>query len=138
MEKLKTIAAACFVWSLVLCVSAEGSDFPKPLASAATRQELVKHFGTRVGFGSVEKWEFTTAGRELIVFGYCPYSGRAACYVHAYYSDPAGRIWRLFIDRLLEPAITLSAEISAADQSLVFKDREGKILAKASIADLPK
>ena len=112
-------------------------DFPKPLKSAATREELVKHFGTTIGFGHVEKWEFTTAGRELIIFSYCPYSGRAACYVHAYYYDPAKQTWRLFIDRLLEPATGLSAEISA-DHSLVFKDRDGKIVAKESIADLPK
>ena len=114
------------------------ADFPRPLKEAATRGELVKHFGTTIGFGKVDKWEFTTAGRELIIFSYCPYSGRAACYVHAYYHDRAKQMWVLFTDQLLEPAITLSAEISAADQSLVFKDRDGKIVAKKSIARLPR
>jgi hypothetical protein len=34
------------------------SDFVKPLKEAATREEFVKHFGQRIGFGEVEKWEF--------------------------------------------------------------------------------
>jgi hypothetical protein len=74
---------------------------------------------------------------ELIAFWYCPYSGRAACYVHAYYYRPSKQSWLLFIDQLLEPATGLSAEISA-DHSLIFKDRDGKILVKQSIDPLPK
>jgi hypothetical protein len=97
----------------------------------------VKHFGTTIGFGEVEKWECTTAGRRLMVFGYCPYSGRAACYVHAYYYDAAKRRWLLFIDRLVEPATSLSAEISQ-DQFLTFKDHKGKIVVRESIQVLPK
>jgi hypothetical protein len=126
----------CIV-SLIAAGAACLADFPKPLKSATTREELAKHFGMTIGFGKVEKWEFTTAGRELIIFSYCPYSGRAACYVHAYYHDQAKQAWILFVDRLLEPATGLSAEISA-DHSLVFKDRDGKIVARESIADLPR
>jgi hypothetical protein len=137
MKKLpRLITGVCFA-SLLVCWDAEGSGFPKPPRSAATRQELVKHFGTTIGFGEVVKWDFTTAGRELIIFSYCPYSGRAACYAHAYYHDRAKEAWILFIDRLLEPATSLSAEISA-DHVIVFKDRDGKVVAKQSIADLPR
>jgi hypothetical protein len=82
------IAATCLAL-IVAWPTAWGGQFVKPPPTAATREELVKHFGTTIGFGKVEKWEFTTAGRELIIFSYCPYSGRAACYVHAYYYDPA-------------------------------------------------
>ena len=126
----------CIV-SLIVAGAACLADVPKPLKSAATRGDLAKHFGTTIGFGKVEKSEFTTAGRELLIFSYCPYSGRAACYVHAYYHDQTKHAWILFVDRLLEPATGLSAEISA-DHSLVFKDRDGKIVAKQSIADLPR
>jgi hypothetical protein len=131
------IVVVCFAWLLV-CSGAEGSGFPKPPKSAATREELVKHFGTTVGFGHVVKWEFTTAGRELIIFSYCPYSGRAACYVHAYYRSRAQQTWVLFIDRLIEPAIKLSAEISSDDHLLVLKDMEGKVVEKQSIRSLPR
>jgi hypothetical protein len=113
-------------------------DFVEPLKEAATREALVKHFGTTVGVGEVEKWEFTTAGRKLMVFGYCPYSGRAACYVHAYYYNIAKQRWLLFVDRLIEPGTALSAEISADDHALVFKDRAGKVVVKESIEALPR
>lgn len=137
MEKLKRLVAGICFASFLVCAGVEGRDFPKPLNSAATREQLVTHFGTTIGFGQVEKWAFTTAGRELLIFSYCPYSGRAACYAHAYYHDRAKEAWILFIDRLLEPATSLSAEISA-DHVIVFKDRDGKVVAKQSIADLPR
>ena len=123
---------------LLASVALGNGDFVKPLKEAATREELVKHFGTTIGFGEVEKWEFTTAGRKLMVFGYCPYSGRAACYVHAYYYNTAKQRWLLFIDRLIEPGTVLSAEISADDHALVFKDRDGKVIGKESIEALPR
>jgi len=131
------ITGVCFA-SLVVCSGADGSGFPKPPKSAATREELVKHFGTTIGFGHVVKWEFTTGGRELIIFSYCPYSGRAACYVHAYYRTRAKQTWFLFVDRLIEPAIKLSAEISGDDHILVLKDMEGKVVEKQSIQSLPR
>jgi len=127
----------CFA-SLLVCSRADGSGFPKALRSAATREELVKHFGTTIGFGEVVKWDFTTAGRELIIFSYCPYSGRAACYVHAYYRSRAQQAWVLFVDRLIEPAITLSAEISDDDHSLAFKDMNGKVVVREFIRSLPR
>jgi hypothetical protein len=122
---------------LLASVALAKGDFGKPLKEAATREELVRHFGTTIGFGEVEKWEFTTAGRKLMVFGHCPYSGRATCYVHAYSYQTAKHAWVLFLERVFEPATGLSAEISA-DHSLIFKDRGGKIVANHSIDALPK
>jgi hypothetical protein len=137
MQAERLIAVVCFA-SLLVCSGADGSGFPKPLKSAATRQELVKHFGATIGFGEVVKWDFTTAGRELIIFSYCPYSGRAACYVHAYYRSSARQAWVLFIDRIIEPAINLSAEISDDDHSLAFKDMNGKVVEKRAIRSLSR
>jgi hypothetical protein len=133
----RLIAVVCFGWLLV-CSGAEGSGFPKPPKSAATREELVKHFGTTIGFGQVAKWEFTTGGRELIIFSYSPYSGRAVCYVHAYYRSRAQQAWVLFIDQVIESAIKLSAEISSDDHSLAFKDMDGNVVEKQSIQSLPR
>jgi hypothetical protein len=126
-----------YVCLFVALSAVAAGDFVSPPQDAATRQELVKHFGKTIGFGEVEKWEFTTAGRQLLVFGYCPYSGRAACYVQAYYYNGAKQRWLLFIDRLVEPATALSAEISD-DRFLTFKDRDGKVVVKESVERLPK
>jgi hypothetical protein len=136
-ESGRLIAVVCFA-CLFVCSGANGSGFPKPPKSAASREELVQHFGTTIGFGKVVKWEFTTAGRELIIFSYCPYAGRAACYVHAYYRSRTQHAWVLFVDRIIEPAITLSAEISDTDHSLAFKDMQGKVVVKQSIQSLPR
>ena len=133
----RLIVVICLV-CLLVCSGADGSGFPKPPKLAATREELVKHFGTTIGFGHVVKWEFTTGGRELMVFSYCPYSGRAVCYVHAYYRSRTQQAWVLFVDRIIEPAITLSAEISDDDHSLAFKDMNGKVVEKQSIRSLPR
>jgi hypothetical protein len=138
MKKPGRLIAVVCIACLFVFSGAGGSGFPKPLKSAATRDELVKHFGKTIGFGEVVKWDFTTAGRELIIFSYCPYSGRAACYVHAYYRSCAQQAWVLFVDRIIEPAITLSAELSDDDHSLAFKDRDGKVVAKHSIQSLPR
>jgi hypothetical protein len=126
VERLKRLITGVSFALLVVCSGADGSGFPKPPKSAATREELVKHFGTTIGFGPVVKWEFATGGRELIIFSYCPHSGRAACYVHAYYRTRAKQAWVLFVDRLIEPAIKLSAEIS------------GDGVEKQSIQSLPR
>ena len=40
---------------LFASVALANGDFVKPLKEAATREELVKHFGTIIGFGEVEK-----------------------------------------------------------------------------------
>lgn len=138
MKRLKRlITGVCFA-SFLVCSGAEGLGFPKPLKFAATRQELVKHFGTTIGFGEVVTWQFTTAGRKLIIFSYCPYSGRAACYVHAYYRSRAQQAWVLFVDRLIEPALNLSAEISDDDHLFVLKDMNGKVVVQEFIQSFPR
>ena len=128
--------AVCLTAILILTQAAQG-DFISVPKEAAAEEELIAHFGTTIGFGQVEKWEFTTGGRRLIAFWYCPYSGRAACFVHVYSYQTAKHAWVLFLDRLIEPATGLSAEISA-DHSLIFKDRDGKIVTKQAIEALPK
>jgi hypothetical protein len=133
----RLIQILCFCFLLGWPVDA-GADLVKPLKEATTREELVKHFGATIGFGQVEKWEFTTAGRELIIFWYCPYSGRASCYVHAYYCDRGKQTWVLFIDHVIEPATRLYAEISGDEHSLVLKDNAGKVVVRKSIASLPR
>ena len=135
-ELRRLITGACFFALSLTGAGAKGSDFGQAPKSADTREELVNYFGTTIGFGAVEKWEFTAGRRDLIVFGYCPYSGRAACYLHVYYRQPNKHAWILFIDRVVEPSTRLSAEVSA-DHFLVFKDRNGKVVVRESVAELP-
>ncbi len=122
---------------LMLCSMAGGGEFVKPLKEARTREELLSHFGNTVGFGSVDRAEFRTAGRELLALWYCPFSGRAACYLHAYYHDQTKDTWIVFIDRLIDHTATLSAEMSEREQALIFRDGEGKVVLKESVAALP-
>ena len=131
----RLVQILCFSFLLALPARAD-ADLVKPLKEASTREELVKHFGVTIGFGQLEKWEFTTAGRDLIIFWYCPYSGRAACYVHGYYR--ARQAWVLFIDHVIEPATRLYAEISRDEHSLVLKDSAGKVVVRKAITTLPR
>src|ERR1700759_2528482 len=100
-----------WLWLLLAWLVNAEADFVPPLKEAKTREELINHFGTAIGFGPVEKWEFTTGGRQLLVFVYCPYSGRAACLVLSYYYRESKVAWVLFMDKMLEPTTGLSAEI---------------------------
>jgi hypothetical protein len=58
------------------------------------------------------------------------------CYLHAYYYDPAKAEWILFLDRLLEGASDLSAEMPVGE-SLIFLDARGKVVVTESVAKLP-
>jgi hypothetical protein len=122
---------------VMLCATAFGGEFVNPPGEAKTREELLNHFGKTIGFGPVERAEFRKEGREVFAVWYCPFSGRAACYLHAYYYDPAKSEWILFIDRLIERTATLSAEMPAREEALIFKDGDGKIVLRESIAALP-
>ena len=110
------------------------SKLPK---NVKTRDELVKTFGKSVGFGPVQRAEFSRYGREIFAVWYCPFSGRAACYLHAYYYDPTKAEWTLFIDRLMEGTHDLSAEMPHGEEVLIFRDVHEKIVLKESVSKLP-
>lgn len=121
---------------LTLCGWADTS-FLKVPKEVKTRDELVKKFGKSVGFGAVQRAEFSRSGRQVFAVWYCPFSGRAACYLHTYYYDPTRAAWILFIDRLIEGASDLSAEMPSSRESLIFRDSGGKVILTESVAKLP-
>jgi hypothetical protein len=129
-----TLIVATAVLSFCCLADALPITVPKEVK---TRDELIKTFGTSVGFGSVERAEFSRGGRQVFAVWYCPFSGRAACYLHAYYFDPAKAEWILFVDRLVEGAPDLSAEMPTQGQSLIFRDAAGKIVVTESVAKIP-
>jgi len=112
------------------------TSFLKVPKEVKTRDELVKTFGKSVGFGPVERAEFSRSGRQVFAVWYCPFSGRAACYLHTYYYDPTKAEWILFIDRLIEGASDLSAEMPSSE-SLIFRDSSGKVVVTESVTKLP-
>jgi len=102
---------------------------------AKSRDELLSTFGRSIGFGSVERAEFSRSGCQIIVIWYDPFSGRASSFLHAYYYDPSAKVWRLFMDRFIEADGDLSAELPAG--TLIIRGSTGKIVAKESIVKLP-
>jgi len=114
----------------------ESSHWPgvKVPKDAKTRDELVKVFGTSIGNGPVQRAEFSMSGRQIFAVWYCPFSGRAACYLHAYYFDPAETKWELLLDRLVDKTHNLSAELNG---QLIFRDVHGAVVLTQSLAKVP-
>lgn len=104
---------------------------------AKSRDELVKAFGTSIGFGPVQRAEFSRFGQQIFVVWYDPYSGTSACYLHAYYYDPSKSEWILFIDRFIEETDDLSAEMPSPFGTLVIRDSTGKVVLQQSVTNLP-
>jgi hypothetical protein len=104
---------------------------------AKSRDELVKAFGTSIGFGPVQRVEFSRFGLQIFVVWYDPYSGISVCYLHAYYYDPSKGKWMLFIDRFIEGASDLSADMTPFG-TLVIRDSTGKVVLEQSVAKLPR
>jgi len=125
-----------FIALLPFCGQADAS-LPKAPKEVRTRDELVKTFGKEIGFGPVQRAEFGQFGRQIFAVWNCPFSGRAACYLHAYYYDPKKAEWILFLDRLVEGASDLSAEMPSRGEVLIFRDANGQIVVQESVAKFP-
>jgi hypothetical protein len=118
--------------------SGYATDLPPghPPRQAGTSQELIQLFGERQGFGPVDFAHVRRFGREILVFWYDPFSGRAACYIHVYYYDPDGEKWVLFFDDLLENSVSISVEISSPSL-LLIKDGRGDVVLDLPMEDIP-
>jgi hypothetical protein len=128
-----------FILAVVIfpfCIFAS-DPFVKVPKEAKSRDELVKTFGVSIGLGPVQRAEFSQYGRQIFVVWYDPYSGLAACYLHAYYYDPSKSEWLLFIDRRIEGVSDLSAEMPSGRETLVICDSAGKAVLEQSVAKLP-
>ena len=111
--------------------------FVKPPKEAKSREELIQIFGVSRGCGSVQRAEFSQFGKKILAVWYDPFSGRAACYLHAYYYDPQKAAWMLFIDRIIEGASDLSAEMPSGRDVLVIRDSNAKVLLEEALAKFP-
>ena len=96
-----------------------GTEHKAP-ASARNREEILSELRKFQGFGALQ-WTETSRlwGRRILVVWYCPFSGRAAVFVHGYYYDNAK--WNLFLDRFLDRVEDLSVELPPREDAVRLK-----------------
>jgi hypothetical protein len=154
---MRILIVACFA-SLVMgsALAAELGEMP---ATAKTAEQIVSAAEGVKGFGFVETAEFNHLGRRIFALWFCPFSGRAACYLRVYYYDREKVEWRRFINELINGTHDLSAElpcpiphvaanppgsppgqrlVDGMEEMIVFRSVRGEIVFKASVADLPR
>ena len=107
----------------------DSADSPEAIRAAV---EQVK------GFGYVQSAQFDRRGRQVYALWYCPFSGRAATYLHVYYFAPKEKKWIRFIDKLLEGTHDLSAEMPCGDESIVFRSAKGGEVLRESVSKIPR
>src|ERR1044071_1858060 len=100
----------CFVVLLTFFFLAEepppsNAAVPK---SAMSREDVLAAVEKIKGLGVVQWTEISRLGHRIFVVWYCPFSSRAAVFVHAYYFDDKG--WHLFWETLLEGTRDVSVE----------------------------
>ena len=105
--------------------------------TAKSPDEVVAAVEKVKGFGYVSTAEFNCNFRKIFAAWYCPFSGRGDCFVHAYYFDFDKNQWVRFLHRLAPAGGLLSVELPLGEEVIVFRDGEGKISVKESIAKLP-
>jgi hypothetical protein len=104
---------------------------------ARTTEEITKAVEGCTGFGYIQSAQFDRQGRQVFALWYCPFSGRAACYLHAYYFDDEKSRWIRFMDRLVEGTSDLSAEMPTRDEVVIFRDTDAKVVVRESVANYP-
>ena len=105
---------------------------------AKTTEDITRAVEEFKGFGCVQTAQFSRWGRQVFAAWYCPFSGRAACYLHVYYWDHAKARWIRFVDRLVEHESDLSAEMPSKGELLLFRGNDGKIAVQESVAKFPE
>jgi len=131
------LIAASFLAFVAIGISSAADPRVAVPKEGNTSAEIYKAFGSRIGFGPVNSAELRSHGRELIAIWYCPTSGEAACYLHAWYFDPEKAKWLLLLDTHLRGTHDLSVELPVRGEELVFKDYQGKVVHRQSVAKLP-
>jgi len=119
------------------CLAAEprpsNAEVPK---SAKTREDVLAAVEKIKGFGIVQWTETSRWGRRIFAVWYCPFSGRAAVYVHAYYFDD--KEWHLFWDTLLDGTHDLSVELPADKDVLRCRGADGAVVHTEPLDTVPK
>jgi hypothetical protein len=121
-----------------LMVPIRAAERPVAPRLSRTTEEITKVLEGAKGFGCLQSAQFSRWGRQVFAVWYCPFSGRAACYLHAYYYDHEKARWIRFLDTLLEGTQDLSAEMPTGGELLILKDVNEKVVVKESVAKFPQ
>jgi hypothetical protein len=111
---------------------------PDALKVARTTEEILSAIQPLKGFGHVQTAQFERRGRQVFAAWYCPFSGRAASFLRAYYFDPTRSEWIQFVDRLVEGCFDLSAEMPVNEPVIVFRGPDGNVVLREAVATLPQ
>jgi len=99
--------------SLILaipCVAPAKEDKKEAPKEAKTTAEILKAVEPLKGFGIVCTAEFNRDELRTFVVSYNPYSGEAACHVHAYRFDTKKEKWVRFLNQVFEGTHEVSVE----------------------------
>ena len=118
-------------------LAAERPTKPTP-ETAASPEAIRKAIDAFKGFGCVQSFHFDRWGQEVIVLWYCPFSGRAACFLHGYYYDPKEKKWVRFLNDFVEGTHDLSASMPCGQESVLILDARGKEVRKVDVSKFPR
>jgi len=126
-----------FVVSVLLSLAPGGERRVAPRL-AKTTDEITMAVEGYKGFGCLQTAQFSRWGRQVFAVWYCPFSGRAACYLHAYYYDHEKARWIRFKDQLVEGTHDLSAEMPTGKDVLLFRGADGKVVLEQPVEKFPQ
>lgn len=132
------------ILTIILAVTLSGSGLAaerpsKPAPETAANPEAIREaIDAFKGFGCVQSVHFDWWGQEIIVLWYCPFSGRAACFLHGYYYDPKEKKWIRFLNDFVEGTHDLSASMPCGQESVVILDVRGKEVRKIDASKFPR
>jgi hypothetical protein len=102
--------------------------------TAESIKAIAKAVAGRAGLGRVQSAHFDRSDREIFVIWYCPFSGRAACYVHGYYKDADGKTWKRFVNELIDDTHDLAVSLPYRQNTLVISDVNDKEIRKYDVS----
>ncbi len=132
---LRSLPIAVATVALFLCATSTfANEKPNvtPPASAENTDQIVKaipglHKGSLIDIAKhMHTMEYRNAHGRVFVAWYNPFSGRAACFVHAYRYNTAKKQWTRYLTKLVEGAISLSVE--TAHDRVRVRNHKGDIV----------
>jgi hypothetical protein len=135
---MRAMGVLAFALAVALCGTAAAAELGHAPKEARTRDELVQTFGKSIMFGPVNRAEFLDEGSQLFVTWYCPFSGRSACYLHAYYYDADKLKWLLFANELIEMEGPPGLEAELRGHELYVRNPLGVTVLMRNVRDLPR
>jgi hypothetical protein len=116
----------CLILSLTYStvLGDEKKDAPK---QAKTTAEILKGVEPLKGFGVVCTAEFRNPDEQIFVVWYNPYSGEAACNVHAYRFDAKNQQWVRFLGKEFQGTHDVSVELG---RGFTIRNVKGEVIYK--------